>query len=155
MFVGYKMIVGFAVVKVISAVFIQQTMKVAASDDAIMITTKQRAQAKYANNLRTIFVELDRDGSGQLSAEEFQRALENPKMKSWLHALELEVNESRNLFRMLDDGDGEVSYDEFMYGAKRMKGHAQSIDLITMLHEHRRTALDVAQIASNVGKLYQ
>merc|ERR1719235_1871480 len=152
-FVIYKMSVGFAVLKVITAVFIQQTMKVASSDREIMITNKTRAAAKYAENLRSIFADMDQDGSGQLSVEEFKDALQNPKMKSFLAALELEVNESRNLFQMLDDGDGEVSYDEFIYGAKRMKGIAQSIDLITLMHETQRMHKEVHHISAWIQKL--
>merc|ERR1719311_751885 len=128
-------------------------MKVASNDDQLMILAKKRSQASYAANLRCVFQELDTDGSGQLSYEEFSRALDDPKMKTWLHALELEVNESRDLFQMLDDGDGEVSYDEFVYGAKRLKGTAQSVDLIAIMHEHRLLAHEIARLSGVIAKI--
>merc|ERR1712232_306024 len=46
LFVAYKLSVGFAVIKVITAVFIQQTLKVAANDQDLMIMQKRSQAAK-------------------------------------------------------------------------------------------------------------
>ena len=38
--VGYKLVIGFAAVGIINAVFIQETFKVASSDDTVMMRQK-------------------------------------------------------------------------------------------------------------------
>merc|ERR1719210_2377958 len=50
--VAYRCTVGFAVLTVISAVFIQQTMTVAQQDTKILIMQKQKAQKRYTRHLK-------------------------------------------------------------------------------------------------------
>lgn len=80
-----------------------------------------------------LFRELDSDGSGALDKDEFKRALSDPRFCVWLAALDLQSSDE-NLFNLLD-GDGAISYQEFLSGAKRLTGGAQSIDLVTLMRE--------------------
>eukprot|EP00438_Fugacium_kawagutii_P020235 Skav232472 [mRNA] locus=scaffold2877:144742:155311:+ [translate_table: standard] len=97
--------------------------------------------ANYAGSLLapwevgTLFKELDADGSGALDKDEFKAALSDPRLRVWLSALDLQSSDAENLFNLLDDGDGSISYQEFLSGAKRLKGGAQSIDLVTLMRE--------------------
>ena len=45
--VAYKLIIGFAAVGIINAVFMQETFKVAASDDKLMMRQKARGPRLY------------------------------------------------------------------------------------------------------------
>jgi Ca2+-binding EF-hand superfamily protein len=58
--------------------------------------------------LEKLFMEIDRDGSGSLSYDEFEQGLRE-------HGVLLTSEEVANLIRSLDaNGDGELSLDEFM-----------------------------------------
>merc|ERR1711992_387778 len=54
-FIAYRCLAGFAVLNVINAVFIQQTMKVAANNMDIMIMQKNKQEKQYRNRFREVF----------------------------------------------------------------------------------------------------
>merc|ERR1719197_718653 len=58
-FMVYRCVVGFAMLSVIQAVFIQQTMKSAQLDDEFMVQQKSREKEVYAAKLRRVFEHLD------------------------------------------------------------------------------------------------
>ena len=64
-----------------------------------------------------------------IDADEFQQLLEHPQLQMWLHNLEVETTDLLGLFHILDDGDGEISLEEFEAGLMRIKGIARSFDL--------------------------
>eukprot|EP00913_Durusdinium_trenchii_P035589 g33305.t1 len=67
---AYKLVVGFAVLKVITGIFIQQTMRVANEDDELLVLQKKRMVDTHAKGVGALFKELDEDGSGALDKQE-------------------------------------------------------------------------------------
>eukprot|EP00927_Polykrikos_kofoidii_P005717 TRINITY_DN12270_c0_g2_i1.p1 TRINITY_DN12270_c0_g2~~TRINITY_DN12270_c0_g2_i1.p1 ORF type:complete len:560 (-),score=58.82 TRINITY_DN12270_c0_g2_i1:23-1672(-) len=132
-FITYRCIIGFAVLNVINAVFVQQTMKVATADQEILILHKQRAKEDYVRKLNVLFGQLDASGDGTVSWDEFCVALSDPKGKAWMSALEIEASDMQGLFQLLDDGDGEINIQEFVRGALRLKGPARSLDVAVLI----------------------
>eukprot|EP00440_Ansanella_granifera_P049148 gb/GFBE01053252.1/.p1 GENE.gb/GFBE01053252.1/~~gb/GFBE01053252.1/.p1 ORF type:complete len:156 (+),score=30.93 gb/GFBE01053252.1/:1-468(+) len=55
--------------------------------------------------------------------------LDTPELRSWMGLLDLEYFDLLGLFELLDDGDGQLSLDEFMEAAVRMRGPAKSVDI--------------------------
>eukprot|EP00931_Biecheleriopsis_adriatica_P061109 TRINITY_DN36731_c0_g1_i1.p1 TRINITY_DN36731_c0_g1~~TRINITY_DN36731_c0_g1_i1.p1 ORF type:complete len:531 (+),score=115.78 TRINITY_DN36731_c0_g1_i1:158-1750(+) len=137
-FIFYRCLVGFAILNVVNAVFIQQTMKVAQADQEHIIEQKQKAAEAYSKKLTKFFHTLDSSGDGHLSWDEFSVMLSDPKMKHWMGSLDLESHDMVNLFHMIDDGDGQISIDEFMAGAGRLKGPAKSVDVASCLTMMKR-----------------
>merc|ERR1719189_1666975 len=126
-FIVWKCCFGFAVIQVITSVFIQHTFKVASRDEDVMIQEKRKAAEDYLRHLDNLFANLDESGDGQISREEFDATLQQPRVRHWFAALEIDVSDGPKLFQILDDGDGQISKEEFMTGLKRVKGAAQSI----------------------------
>ncbi|CAE7247872.1 SCN4A [Symbiodinium natans] len=149
----YKLVVGFAVLKVITGIFIQQTMRVANEDDELLLLQKKRLVDSHAKGVSMLFRELDSDGSGALDLTEFKRALKDSRFKIWMAALDLQSSDAENLFKLLDDGDGQISYQEFLAGAKRLKGTAQSIDLVTLMRSSGQMQVDIQEMRSSVDKI--
>lgn len=137
-FLIYRCVVGFAMLSVIQAVFIQQTMKSAQLDDDFMISVKTREKEVYAQKLRRVFNRLDTSGDGLVSWEEFEVLLKEEHMKLLMSTLEVDVRDLETLFKLLDDGDGQISTEEFIDGLQRMKGSAKALDLVTLLKMTRR-----------------
>jgi len=139
-FVSYKLSIGFAVVNVISAVFIQQTIKVAAADENIMIAQKAKESRRHQAELRHVFQDLDLSQDGVVSLDEFQFALKNERVKHLLAALEINIIEAFDVFELLNNGDNEISWDEFLVGMRRIKGPAQAVDMVRLLFDQKRDA---------------
>merc|ERR1719195_140337 len=80
-FLMHKFIIGFSVVSVITGVFIQETFKVATSDDQIMMNTKTRTMREHEKKMSEFFKHADADGSGELDLEEFLEVMGDPNIK--------------------------------------------------------------------------
>merc|ERR1719482_727771 len=65
----YIVVVNFAVMRVTAALFLKQTLAVAAADAEKMVMAKMKEREKYAEAIRAIFVEADTSGDGVISAE--------------------------------------------------------------------------------------
>merc|ERR1712012_1182071 len=124
---GWKCFFGFAVVQVITSVFIQITFKVATQNEDIMLQEKARADEMFLEHLDKLFIRLDESGDGMISRDEFEEAMLKPRVKELFAALEIDVSDLPKLTHILDDGDGLISRNEFIAGLKKVKGAARSI----------------------------
>jgi len=135
---AHKLLIGFSVVSVITGVFIQETFKVATTDDKIMLMQKERAIKVHTKKMVELFSHADTDGNGALDREEFNAAMNDDSIRAWLSSMGLDVDDVDNLFTLMDDGDEELTAEEVMKGVSRLKGPARSIDMVTLLYVHRR-----------------
>jgi len=142
-FLVYRCAIGFAVLNVIQAVFIQQTMKSAQLDDDYMIQEKTREKLKYIKRLRRVFEMLDESGDGFVCWEEFEPVLKTDQMKCLMSSLEIDVADLETLFNLLDGGEGMISAQEFISGLQSMKGNAKALDVITMQSIVKRIEMKV------------
>merc|ERR1711964_292803 len=104
----------------------------------MMVQERMRRKQKYAEKLRELFACADESGDGKITEEEFGSMLSDPSMTSYLGVLDLDVHEVMSLFHLLDDGDGHVTYDEFVKGVLQLKGQARSQDVIAILHDTQK-----------------
>merc|ERR1712054_429385 len=107
-FVVYKCSIGFAVVQVITSVFIQQTFKVASRDEEVMIADKKAEAKAYITNIEHLFDAMDDSHDGVLTHEEFTVVMEDRRVRTWFDAIGVDM-EASALFSLLDeDQDGVV-----------------------------------------------
>merc|ERR1719401_1523387 len=109
-----------------------------------MIKEKERASHNFLCHLGSLFQELDTGKDGKISWQEFESALAQPRVRHWFAALEIDVSNLPFLFEILDDGDAEISQSEFIAGLKKVKGPAQSIDLLALMKEVQRLKAHIA-----------
>lgn len=129
----YKVVVGFAVVIVVTGVFLHETFKVASSDDELMLVQKQRQTKSHVRKMERLFKEADTSCDGLIDREEFKNILTIDKVKTWLGAMELEVSDPDLLFDFLDDGDEAITVAELIDGVARLKGAARNIDVVALM----------------------
>jgi len=126
----HQLVFGFAVIEVISGVFLNETFKVAALDDSIMLNEVRRAAKAESAKLTEFFKKADKDGSGLVDQLELKKVLDNPHVEEWLGAMGLDLSDIDKAFRMLDkNGDGYLSPEELVEGASKMKKPARAVDL--------------------------
>jgi len=154
-FGAYVFLVVFAMTRIITALFIKDTLAVATNDAEMMIQAKMKEKRANARKLLDVFSVADTSGEGRLTLEEFEIFMEEPRARSYLGSLELEAHESRQLFMMLDDGDGMITAEEFVEGALRLKGVARSQDVICMMHDFNTMAKVLAGMQEQLAEVYE
>lgn len=147
-FLFYRCMLGFALLAVISAVFIHETMKIANTDDELAVFLAQRETELYATKIKQAFLELDDSGDGFVNWEELGQIMEDDIMKHWLKSMQIDTSQVQNLFTLLDDGDGRISYQEFMTGIQKVKGNAKSIDVVMVLKVLNQVSRKIDQMRS-------
>eukprot|EP00438_Fugacium_kawagutii_P006228 Skav208377 [mRNA] locus=scaffold3508:24674:26189:+ [translate_table: standard] len=68
--IAHKVTIGFAVIGVINGVFMQETFKVAGSDDKIMMRQRDREKKLHTKKMKRLFEHADESGDGILDMED-------------------------------------------------------------------------------------
>lgn len=131
-FLLYRCVLGFAVLNVVNAVFVQQTMKTASSDEDIAFKQREKDITQYNRKVKKLFATMDSSGDGAINFEEFSKLVKSPKLRFWMSQLELEYHDLLSLFEFLDNGDGQITLTEFIDGAARLRGSAKALDVWRM-----------------------
>lgn len=155
-FVIYVVVVVFAVLRVVGALFLTATMKAAGEDLAMTVMHKAKERHKYAQNLHQFLCNVFRDGDDEndpdknmLFLDEVERQLRNHEFRLKLQALGLEDYEMSGLVAILDEGMG-VTFDEFVQAAMRIKGMAKGIDTVLIMHQQRQIVSSFRDLSSQV-----
>lgn len=149
----YAGVVVFAMLSVIRALFLKDTLQAAANDKDRLLEQERKQQRESAAKLKHAFHMIDDSGDGTINREELHEFVKNPDMKAFLTLMGIDVSDADMIFNLLDEGDGEITCDEFLEGLPRLKGSARSIDLLAVqkhvskqeriLHDLRKGVADL------------
>eukprot|EP00747_Dinoflagellata_sp_TGD_P053451 gnl/TRDRNA2_/TRDRNA2_148461_c0_seq1.p1 gnl/TRDRNA2_/TRDRNA2_148461_c0~~gnl/TRDRNA2_/TRDRNA2_148461_c0_seq1.p1 ORF type:complete len:611 (+),score=120.74 gnl/TRDRNA2_/TRDRNA2_148461_c0_seq1:30-1862(+) len=153
-FIVYRCMFIFAAIRVINAIFIQETMRVALSDEQIAIVKKQRQKEDHVKKLHAVFKELDDDGDGHIAWHEFEILLHDDILKTWVSTLDVDVHDFLLLFKVLDNGDGLIDIDEFIRGINEIKGFARGMDIVKLMHRTSLIDAKLHVILDGLGEHY-
>lgn len=152
-FVFFISIAVFVLSNLITAVIVENAFAISKEDEEEVAIMKERQKDADINELKILFLEIDEDGSGYLSREEFLEAVDNPKIRRKLQLLEVDLDELDELWQILDDGDGTLSANEFSQGLRKMKGLAKSKDILSALKQIRSLEYDLFDLDENTDQL--
>jgi len=147
----YVAAVTFAVVRIITAIFLKETLSATQRDDCRILELKQRDREDYAARLGKM---LDAEGSLDLmNIEEFHACLKFPQMREWLADVEVTSTEADRLFYALDEeGTGEIAFMEFIAALLKMDGPPKTADSVLLFTECRSILHRIKQLEVNAGK---
>merc|ERR1712076_239502 len=94
----YIVMVNFAMMRVIAALFLKQTMMVANLDAERVAYEKMKEKDHFAAKLREIFSMADASGDGVISKHEFADMIADSAIVHLFESMELEVYEVTMLF---------------------------------------------------------
>merc|ERR1719188_2572628 len=128
LFVG---IAGFVLFNLMTAIVVKNAFDAASQDEEAVAQMKENDRKRQEQALLEMFDELDKDDSGMLTKQEFaESVLDDMVFIHQLKTLDIELEELPDVFEILDDGDGQVSTEEFCTGLMRMQGNAMSRDML-------------------------
>merc|ERR1712194_15168 len=128
----------FAVICIIQALFLKDTLEIAANDAEAMVQEHMLIKAEYMKKLHSVFLAADTSGDGKVTLEEFEIVMAVPDVQNYMEVLELQCSEAVALFNLLDNGGGVISYEEFVSGLMKLKGQARSMDVISIQSDCRK-----------------
>jgi len=128
-FTAYISFAVLMMLNTVTGVFVESVLQSQARDrDAFMVS-----------NARELFQGLEGGLHAQMGWEMFQSKATSPQMQEFFKAIDVEPSEAKCLFDLLDlDNSGEISADEFLSGAMRLRGPAKALDLAVLVNEVRQ-----------------
>merc|ERR1719261_881075 len=121
---------GFVCVNLMTAIIVEHTFDAMKSDLEMIQKHIEYKKQYQVNVLFRMFHELDDDGSGNLTKNEFLDCLDDPMFCQRIISLDLELDDLPDVFSICDDGDGVVEAREFIQGMLAIQGGIQSKDLL-------------------------
>lgn len=120
-----------AVMNVVTAVFVEGAMERAREERDFQIKKQLESTQKFMKDLEALFLELDSDGSGAVTREEFKECIGDERIQRYFQKLDLDLNEK--LFDVLDmDNNGFVLIDEFLESCMKFRNETKVADIVSL-----------------------
>lgn len=135
-FFGTIMVCTMVVLNLVTAVIVQNAFDRAKQDEDVQAKLLNVKRDQDILELREIFWEIDEDGSGTLSREEYENALMyNEKVKSKFDILDIAVSERSEIWELLESGSGEITVDAFADCLRALHGDCKAKDSFTVVRQ--------------------
>jgi len=142
----------FAFMNVVTGVFCQGALESAAKDTEIVIECQMENAEQYAHDLKSIFKDMDLDGSGSITIDELETHLQNKDVQAYFASMDIDSGDAWTLFSLLDSNDtDEIELEEFIIGCLRLKGSAKSVDMLRLGYESKH----MSKLLRDMGKRLQ
>jgi len=150
-FCMYIFFTVFAMLNIITAVFLETGLAAAHQDQDTCIQEQMVSEESAVGEMLRIFKKCDTNNTGELTLEQFLEHLSKPEIVAHLASLGIEVGEAQGLFHLLDtDSSGTCSMEEFVYGCMRNKGNAKALDVQTLLHENKKMCAKMKECMADI-----
>jgi len=151
----HKFVIGFAVMNVITGIFLQETMQVAKTDNKLMLSQREQSAALHVQKMTKLFAAADADGSGRLDGEEWEEACADPQVALWLASMGLDVSDAGVVHNHICEGTGseDLAAKEMVHGIARLKGEARNLDVSILRMENdklREKALEMQEKVDSI-----
>lgn len=135
---------------VADALICNEAFETSKADESDLAKQLMLQKEEEIENLKEMFVELDEDGSGQVTEAEFKNAFSIETIKNKLTVMGLNEAQLLQLFHLLDtDGQGELDLDEFMGGMQALSGLATAKDMVVLTKGMERIEKQVQSLMEN------
>lgn len=153
-FVLFLFLTTFGLLNVIIGVVVETVLCAAKNNEYIQA---QRMEEKLKSEIRVlyhIFLQADKDNSGELDLEEFETCLKNPAVVDFLRKLELPTNDAKVVFELFDDDEsGKLTIDEFLQGVMKLRGAPSAMDMKRMTFEVKSMQNNIETVGGLAAEL--
>ena len=145
----------FAILNVVTGVFVQGALDNAQSDRAACARKTRKLRDTYLLEMRQFFQDLDADGSGYITQDEFHDALCDGSTRDFFDAYGFEFQDMDLLFALLDrEANGRVSCEDFLKGCMKLRGGARSLEMTVVLFQNKWLMHSVGRLAQCISKCH-
>lgn len=131
-FYAYIAVADFVMMNLVTAIIVENAVAKSKADEEEEYENRQLEVAQELRSLQELFVMMDTNNDGTLCWSEFKAAFSDPTIARRWMKLEFTKEDAKDLFKLLDEGDGNIPTEDFFNGLRRMKGNAQSKDLVRL-----------------------
>mmetsp|Transcript_109916 Transcript_109916/g.262074 ORF Transcript_109916/g.262074 Transcript_109916/m.262074 type:complete len:199 (+) Transcript_109916:2-598(+) len=143
-----------AVLNVVTGVFCNTAIESAHADKEVAAITQIRKQANQVQHLKSIFTEIDTANCNMVSLQDFQEALAQQKMSSFLQSMGISTEDVLTLFLIMDaDHSGFIDLEEFVSGCMTLCGPAKSLQFAMMSYENKLTRQAIKRLSQQTAAL--
>mmetsp|Transcript_7988 Transcript_7988/g.18542 ORF Transcript_7988/g.18542 Transcript_7988/m.18542 type:complete len:1070 (+) Transcript_7988:77-3286(+) len=152
LFILFLGVAGIVLFNLMTAIVVKNAFDAAEADEEAKAQQQVHQQAMMQADLRTMFQALDEDGSGTLTREEFTDVLDDIMFIRQMKVLDIDLEELPEIFDILDDGDGEITTEEFCTGVTRLQGFAMSREMMRCTNRNQELNRKFAQVSHCMGE---
>jgi len=152
-FISIILVISIVLMNLITAVVVNSALEQAMSDKEAMKAHQNSRRKKLMKDLKRMFMKLDDDNSGQVSAEEMQMMGEEDKS---ILADVLGISEPMEIFKQLDvDGSGSLEIDEFCDGIWQVAISKAPIELKRIEKQVNSLKMNVLELRSGQSAMQE
>jgi len=129
----YISLAVWVLMNLVTAIIVENALMNSKNDEDTLLAVKERRRFADLETFRDLFKRMDIDGDGKLTLEEFENAFEDPAISTKLKLLDFSQEDCREVFLLLDTGDGFLSLEEFFEGITSMQGVAMAKEVFRIL----------------------
>jgi hypothetical protein len=145
---------SFCLMNIIIGLFCQNAVEAFDKDKENMINAQLDDKRHYVEALIKMFDSWDKSRDDQITIEDFEKHLTEPRMQALLKTLDIERRDAVALFDLLDtDNSGGLDIDEFIYGCITFRGGAKAVQIEKLAIEHRFVARRVANMSETIDEI--
>lgn len=139
-FILFISITTFAIMNVVIAVIVENTLDQAALQRNDVMKKLDRDRSSALQRIYEVFQMSDKNGDQLVSRDEFMAALKEPEVMRNFHSVEIDLRGAEGLFDILDyDDSGSLDMTEFIEGCMRARGGAKAKDVLALQCDLWRT----------------
>eukprot|EP00419_Tripos_fusus_P031976 CAMPEP_0172765510 /NCGR_PEP_ID=MMETSP1074-20121228/179421_1 /TAXON_ID=2916 /ORGANISM="Ceratium fusus, Strain PA161109" /LENGTH=301 /DNA_ID=CAMNT_0013600469 /DNA_START=185 /DNA_END=1090 /DNA_ORIENTATION=- len=151
---SFIMIFTFGMLNMVVALVVEKTLEQTRQMGACKERELQLQMATELMKIINVFRDSDEDGSGTLSLEELEKALEtNESVSNDLAEIGIPAEDAKELYKILDwDNSGEVTVKEFVEGISKVQADVPSTwDALATHSNVRRLMHDIGKLGDTVA----
>jgi len=158
-FLLYVAFVVFAIMNIVTGVFVDQAMKAVQDDWSMVIQEVEDKRKKIITKFYSVCDEILEWNGNSLSWLDMERLIGDRKVRGYFKQLDLDPWDLRTFFKILlrENGnmeDKSVDMDQFIHGCVRLRGSAKNIDLVALRCESFTNSRNMQELFSKLDDLH-
>lgn len=135
-----------------AAVVINRTLEITEADTEMVVRENLLKNVAVQEEVLEIFRDLDEDGSGTISWEEFSNVKSDPLFVRKMKELEIDKDDFEIVFTILVKGQVEILAQDFVVGLKRLQGVAMNRDAKKAISLGKKLNTHLYDLEEEVGE---